>query len=438
MTSCVVAVPAASQQLAGRTPRPRSGTRPVLDACQPGPVCFEARRPREVGPATGARPAALDGELGEDVAPAGEQPLLLGAGFDDELRPRDRDERGEGVALGVVARRRAQRRRARRRSTMSRPSRHGGSGAASPFAAAAAGAGACQRRPAAGRSQTQPPRSGSHSHSGCPPTRAKLDDRASASGHGGDGKREAGGDRGDRERRAPPPSSSALDEPEAEEHARGVQRLEPVEPLRPLSRHRATPVPEPSGRARPRPELAGEWRPRPAVRDRRRALAARPTVAGRCTDRGRAGSGSHARRPGRRRRPLRSRRGLPARQRCAGPAGPRRRRPGRTRPGRGGERHAICAELPIDIALLAGSDRAAPDALGDHRRLGERQQPGDQQRRERRDAEGGDGGEQDADRLGDRPARVLGEDLRAAAAPSPRRPSRRRPWRRRRPRGRRR
>ena len=61
--------------------------------------------------------------------------------------------------------------------------------------------------------------------------------------------------------------------------------------------------------------------------------------------------------------------------------------------------------------LLPGTNRSALDPLGDHRPLGDRQQPGDEQRRERRHAERCCGGEEDADGLGDRASGVLGEDL---------------------------
>ena len=73
----------------GRRARPRcaSPRRPVVE---PGEVLVHPRGSGEVGPGQVGDDAALDGELAEHVAPPGEQPLLLGAGLDDELRARSR------------------------------------------------------------------------------------------------------------------------------------------------------------------------------------------------------------------------------------------------------------------------------------------------------------------------------------------------------------
>ncbi|MEI2815859.1 MAG: hypothetical protein V9E99_05315 [Microthrixaceae bacterium] len=68
----------------------------------PGEVLVHARGPGEVGPGEVGDDATLDGELAEHVAPSGEESLLLGSGFDHELRAGDRDDRGEGVPLPVT------------------------------------------------------------------------------------------------------------------------------------------------------------------------------------------------------------------------------------------------------------------------------------------------------------------------------------------------
>jgi hypothetical protein len=67
----------------------------------PRSVLVHPRRSREVRPRQVGDHPALDSELSEHVSPASEEPFLLGSGFDDELRSRDRDDRSEGVALAV-------------------------------------------------------------------------------------------------------------------------------------------------------------------------------------------------------------------------------------------------------------------------------------------------------------------------------------------------
>lgn len=61
----------------------------------------EPGRRGQVGPGDVRDGAALHSELVEDVAPAGEEPLLIAPGLHTELRSRDAHRGGERVALLV-------------------------------------------------------------------------------------------------------------------------------------------------------------------------------------------------------------------------------------------------------------------------------------------------------------------------------------------------